>query len=211
MTAGAYTRMANDRRDFDPMGADWGYISDEFGSEAANWRGMVPVGLRAFTWLYQLYTDRHGQHAYGSVRLAPDWCHYAWGPEYVGAEWEPASPHTVKCRGQVQRRYAPAGEVSDWPANPFAGEGNDRWHVYEWVARSTLDLLSGTWELEVAPTGAERAPSVPADVRAEAEHKAGKLLAFFRAECEHWRAGDQERPVQAYDLRLAVKAESGED
>jgi hypothetical protein len=114
----------------------------------------------------------------------------------------------VNCRTTIERRDAPPGQVSDWPANPFAGGGDDRWRVYDWTARIDLNLLDRSFALTVRGRGEEsgRLPHVPADVYAEAQHKAGKLLAFFRAECEHWKAGDQERPVQARDLYDALKA-----
>lgn len=197
-----YRPMVNARRDFDPMGEEWNYICDEYGSRAAGWRGMVPVNLRPFTWPYRLCTDRHGQNAYGCVRLAPDWCLYAWGNQYVLAGWNPAAEHMVNCRTVIERRYAPAGTKSDWPRDLFAGEGDDRWRIHEWAAYITLDLLAGTWKLDIRLHGkqADPAPPVPADVHAEAEHRAVKLLEFFRAECEHWKAGDQPRPVQAHDL-----------
>jgi hypothetical protein len=195
-----YIPMANDRRDFNPMGQEWGYVCDEHPGQ--DWRGMVPLNLRPFTWPYQLHTDRLGKDPYGSARLAPDCCFYAWRNEYVGASWNPQTPQAVDCATTLERRYAPAGEVSDWPANPFAGDGNDRWRVYEWRAEITLNLSLGAFLLDVTPRGkgGDRAPAVPVDVRAEAEHKAGKLLAFFREQCTHWRAGDQPRPVQAWKL-----------
>jgi hypothetical protein len=201
-----YVPMTNDRRDFDPMGKEWSYIPDEHPGQP--WRGMIPVNLRPATWPYKLHTDRLGKDPYGSVRLVPDWCCYAWGNEIAGATWSPAAEHTVNCRTTIERRYAPPGQVSDWPANPFAGEGNDRWRVYDWTARIDLNLLDRSFALTVRGRGEEsaRPPHVPADVYAEAQHKAGKLLAFFRAECEHWKAGDQERPVQARDLYDAQKA-----
>jgi hypothetical protein len=203
-----YTPMVNDRASFDPMGEDWGYILDEV--PGPEWRGMVPVNLRPCTWPYQLNTDRHGRNAYGCARLAPDWCLYAWSGQYVLAEWEPAAEHTVKCRMRLERRYAPAGEVSDWPSNPFAGEGNDRWQVCEWAVQITLNLLAGTAEVDVVRPvpwrGMAPAPSVPDDVRAEAAHKAGKMLAFFRTECGRWRTGDLERPQVARGLRRETGA-----
>jgi hypothetical protein len=198
--APAYQPMTNSRPGFDPMSEVWNYISDEY--PGGPWRGLVPVSMRPFTWPYQLHTDRHGQGSYGAVRLSPDWAYYAWRNEHVLADWSPDKPHTVNCRTRLERRYTPAGEVSDWPRNPFAGEGNDHWRVYQWTVRITLDLMRGTRLVDIIPFGRgdERPPSVPADVQAEAEHKTGKLLAFFRAECAHWKAGDQERPVQAHDL-----------
>lgn len=136
-----YEPMKNNRAGFDPVGAEWGYILDDRPNEQP-WRGMVPLAERPFTWPYQLHADRYGR--YGSARLAPDWAFYAWRNEYVLASWDPSAPHVVDCRTMLERRYAPAGEVSDWPANPFAGEGNDRWRVFEWRADIALNLLAGT-------------------------------------------------------------------
>ena len=199
-----YQPMANDRRDFDPMGQEWGYVPDEHPGQ--EWRGMVACGLRPSTWPYKLYTDRHGKDPYGAVRLAPDWCLYAWGNEYVSASWVPESPHAVTCRTVIERRYAPPGQVSDWPRNPFAGEGNDHWQFYQWSACIVVNLLTGEHATVVSPAGrpGTRPPVTPDDVRAEAEHKAAKLLAFFRAECERWRAGEPARPLQAHALHKAL-------
>lgn len=202
--AGTYRPMRNARTDFDPMGQEWSYILDSPNANGESWRGMVPVNLRSFTWPYRLHSGRIAGTC-GSARLAPDWAYYAWRNEYVLVSWMPAAERIVSCQTVLERRYAPEGEVSDWPRNPFAGEGNERWRVCEWTARITLDLLHGTRELDIKPCGrpGERPLGLFGGVQAEAEHKAGKLLAFFRAECGHWKAGDQERPVQARDLYLA--------
>jgi hypothetical protein len=193
-----YTPMVNDRQGFDPMGGEWSYILDEFPVDA--WRPMVARGLRHATWPYAARGHDLRGNAYYVARLAPDWCYYAWRNEYVGVSCDKSLMHVVQCRIVLERRYAPAGEASGWPQNPFAGEGNDRWRVCEWTGHVVLDLRDGSWVLDISPYGKDHAPAVPDDVYAEAQHKAFKLLAFFRAECARWRAGNLERPVQARDL-----------
>jgi hypothetical protein len=175
-----YTPMKNDRCEFDSMGQEWGYILDD-GPGEQSWRSMVPLAERAFTWPYQLHTDRHGQRSYGSARLAPDWCFYSWHPEYVLASWGPEAPHLVQCRLWFARRYtSPGPELRDVTG----------------VVMLNLLHQSYTW----APCKRDELRGVPGDIVAEVAHKAGKLLAFFRSECEHWRAGDQPRPAQAWNL-----------
>ena len=173
----SYTPMRNDRRDFDPMGTDWGYILDE--SPLTQWRELVAVNARRATWPFALSSDKHG--SYGSVRLSPDWCYCSWSPEYVLAWWDADKPHIVRCDLTIGRHYP----------NGFYWAPSDKW-----AGTMVLDLReqTQTWCLR------DRDKPVPDDVAAEAAHKGAKLLAFFAGACEHWRAGDQPRPVQAHDL-----------
>lgn len=178
-----YQPMTNDRRDFDPMGDDWSYILDNY--PADTWRQLVAVKARRASWPFAdrgITGDRWGK-AWHSARLAPDWAFYAWGHEYVLVSWDEARPHEVVCRLVIERRYH----------DPETGH-----RVEEWTGQVTLDLREQTQTWQLCPRDAER--GAPGDVAAEAAHKGAKLLAFFNDACEHWRAGDQARPVQAYDL-----------
>lgn len=171
--------MTNDRRDFDPMGEAWNYILDE--TPAPEWRQLVSPGFKHATWPFRA---RHGYH---SVRLAPDWCFYSWGDEIVSAEWTPAEPHIVRCRVTIERRYA----------DPEFGHKRD-----SWTGTVVLDLKARAFQpWFLCKRDALR--GVPADVAAEAAHKAGKLLAFFLAAIERWKIGDQARPVVARDLYVS--------
>jgi hypothetical protein len=180
-TTETYQPMRNDRRDFDPMGDDWSYILDT-GNRGEGWRELVAVNARRATWPFELHADRSG-HSYGSVRLSPDWAFYSWGGEYVGAYWDADRPHEVRCHVYVGRDYR---NGTSWaPAEKWDGE-------------MTLDLLAGTHSWRPFPRDADKA--VPDDVAAEFAHKGAKLLAFFADACEHWRAGDRARPLQAHEL-----------
>lgn len=191
-----YEPMTNDRREFDPVAGEWGYILDDTSADTA-WRGMVPLSGRPFTWPYRLHTI-FGRNPYGSARLAPDWCFYAWSDEYVLASWSPAAEHAVTCRTTLYRRYGPEGTPPARPGDNFAGVGNDRWVYREWRLNVTLDLLRGAYGVNIVPD--DGAQFIPADVQAEGEAKAAKLLAFFQAECLRWQAGELARPQQAYEL-----------
>jgi hypothetical protein len=181
LSPAAYKPMGNDRRDFNPMGEEWGYILDE--TPPTPWRELVAVRARRATWPFEVITDNRVHRSYGSVRLSPDWCFYAWGTEYVGAGWYPVAPHIVRCHLMIGRRY---DNGVGWPP------------VEMWSGVAVLDLRDGSHAWEPYPSQRER--EVLPDVRAEIGHKAGKLLAFFQDAIGHWKAGDQERPVQATDL-----------
>jgi hypothetical protein len=179
----AYTPMTNDRRDFDPAGADWSYILDNGCAGLNTWRELVPVKQRRATWPFTAYGQLHGRCHY-AVRLAPDWAFYSWGSEYVLASWEPAEAHAVVCRVLITRSTPSAefGPVSD----TYSG-------------RTHLDLTSqrAAW---VPDARTVQRADIPADVWAESVCKGGKLLAFFNDACAQWRRGDSPRPVQAHDL-----------
>lgn len=182
----AYRPMRNDAADFDPMGTGWRYILDD--APPDTWRELVATCDRRETWPFQIRgTDRH-RDGYFYARLSPDWCFLAWGREYIGAAWDPARPHEVTCRITVARRAE-------------AREGGHALH--DWAAVITLDLhgQAFTWR----PCRRDAELGVPADVAAEIEHKAAKLLAFFNDAIEHWREGDQPRPVNAIDLYHQLK------
>lgn len=182
MSTSTYAPMRNSRADFDPMGKDWSYILDG-PNPYVQWRELVAVNARRSTWPFELHGDRHGKNSFGSVRLAPDWAFYSWGSEYVGASFDPEQPHIVRCHVYIGRNY-PNG--IHWAATD------------KWDGAVVLDLREQTHTWELFPC--DRDKPVPDDVAAEVAHKAAKLLAFFTDACEHWRAGDQERPVQAHDL-----------
>lgn len=170
MTAPAYEPMIHDRAEYDPAAGPWNYILDD--APPDKWRELVAVAQRSATWPFQ---PRYTGSRYCSARLSPDWCFYAWGSEYVLADWEPDKPQLVTCRIVVTRRVQ-----------------HDGW----WTTRASLDLASGSFTAPASPCD----PPMPADVTAELDAKCGKLLAFFADANRHWRAGDQERPVQAGDL-----------
>lgn len=176
-----YRPMVNDSRDFDPMGDSWGYILDN--APADTWRELVAVRDRRATWPFQVRGQQPHHNGYFYARLSPDWCFLAWGREYVGAEWDPAERHLVRCRLTIARRTQKR-------------EGTHELH--DWAGVITLDLRDQTFTYK--PCRRDELLGVPADVLAEVEHKAGKLLAFFDDAIAHWRAGDQERPVDAVDL-----------
>lgn len=175
----AYRPMRNDRRDFDPMGADWGYVLDD--TPADLWRELVAVRDRRASWPFQIRGQQPGHDGYWYARLSPDWCWCAWGAEYIGAHWNPATPSQVTCRVTITRYTATGGEH----------QGG------RWTGELVLDLheQSFTWQ----PCPRDLARGVPDDVTAEAGHKAAKLLAFFDAQIAQWRAGDTPRPFTAAD------------
>jgi hypothetical protein len=176
-----YRPMRNDAAGFDPMGDDWAYILDD--APPDTWRELVATCDRRETWPFQVRgASRHGD-GYFYARLSPDWCFLAWGRQYVGACWDPARPHEVACRVIAGR---------------LAGQREGEHAVHDWAAVVTLDLHEQTFTWHPCPRDARL--GVPDDVAAEIEHKAGKLLAFFNSAIEHWRAGDQPRPVVAADL-----------
>lgn len=189
MSTSTYAPMRNDRRDFDPMGKDWSYILDG-PNPYVQWRELVAVNARRSTWPFELHGDRDGRSSYGSVRLAPDWAFYSWSGEYVTAWWDSGKPHTVRCDVSIGRDY-PNG--TGWAPRD------------KWEGTMVLDLREQAHTWELYPRSRDKA--IPDDVAAEVASKGAKLLAFFTDACEHWRAGDQERPVQAHDLYEQAKAE----
>jgi hypothetical protein len=181
-----YQPMRNAHPDFDPMGEEWGYILDSGCAPAEAWRGMVARNLRSATWPYKLLSDRHGR--YGGARLAPDWCYWAWGREYVTATWRPEEPHLIRCRLTIGRRYANAAPEAEYAGHVILGL---RGQTVTWLPAQAMHR------------------DIPASVTAEAEHKGAKLLAFFTDAIGHWKAGDQEQPVQARDLYVLSRPGTG--
>lgn len=180
-TEAGYVPMRNDRRDFDPMGEDWHYILDD-GGTGQGWRELVAVNARRATWPFALHEDRQGR-SYGYARLSPDWAFYSWGNEYLMASWDAAQPHQVRVMLTIGRDY------------PDAEFGH---RTAAWSGQMVLDLLAMSYAWDLYPRDADK--PIPDDVAAEATHKGAKLLAFFTDACGHWRAGDQPKPVQAYEL-----------
>jgi hypothetical protein len=172
-----YQPMVNDRHEFNPMGAEWSYILDS-GNDGPAWRALVAKNMRYGTWPFagHGHTGRRGGPSYHHARLSPDWVFYSWGSEYVGASWDEAEPSIVKCRLVIGRDY-----------------GDD------YTGHVVIDLRAKACQPWL-PCQRGRERGIPADVAAEAEHKAAKLLAFFLDAIMHWKAGDQERPVQAADI-----------
>ena len=185
-----YRPMRNDRRDFDPMGAEWGYALDMY--PPPGWRQLVAVKGRRDAWPF----GNVGR--FQAIRLAPDWCHCSWHPYYVLAwpGWDQsrdaadAEMHQVTARLVFERRTEHGG----------------RHRLDEWTGVARLDLRTREWTWHPCARDADK--PMPPEVTAEVEHRCAKLLAFFDAAIEHWRAGDQARPVSVGDLLDAVTVRS---
>jgi hypothetical protein len=186
----AYQPMANDRRDFDPMSAEWAYILDDGCRPPCRWRELVPARERVATWPFEAAGRHRDNSPYYGARLAPDWAFYAWGSEYALAGWRPGSPHEVFCHIGATR--AAPGPERGRRAGLYVG------YVH-------LDLRGQT--VRWAPCRADAERGVPEDVNAEAEHKGRKLLAYFADACARWQRGEAQ-PVTARDLYEARKGAS---
>ncbi len=169
-TTSGYKPIRNDRADFDPMSDQWSYVVDDAGAE---WRQLVAKSQRRATWPFR----KESQHGYHYVRLSPDWAFYAWGSEYVGADWSPERPSLVDARLTITRRV----------------ERDGRFRLDDYTGIMTLDLAAQSFAWDCPR-------QIPADVLAEAEHKARKLLGFFATQNEAWREESTPRPVTAADL-----------
>jgi hypothetical protein len=164
-----YQPMVNDRRDFDPVDPRWSYILDE---QQPAWRELVAVRERRVTWPFQPHGVRW--RYFHAARLSPDWCFYAWGRQYVLADWDEERPALVNVRLCVGTRHS---DLTVYAVLDL------REQAFSYPAREVSDLS-------------------PAEV-AEVDAKCGKLLAFFADACEHWQAGDQAHPATAADLYTA--------
>ncbi len=73
-----YEPMANNRAEFDPMGAEWAYIVDD--NQIIYHHPLTAPRLREGWWPF---ARKDTEYADAFVRLSPDWCLYSWGSEYV--------------------------------------------------------------------------------------------------------------------------------
>lgn len=164
-----------------PPAADWSYVID--GSGIAYRRGLVPQRLRAGWWPFA-YADSDREHDYrrrdvppvppecgvAILRLSPDCRNYAWRNEYVLVGPDRKVPHLAHASAYL-----------------WAGE---RRTLRCGIA---LDLKAQTYTVEELPEDA------PDEIRAQAEEKGRKLVAFLAAACLE-RDGDKPAPTTAVDL-----------
>ena len=165
----------------EPPAGEWSYVID--GTGVAYRRGLVAQRLRPGWWPFAFADSSREQgerHQRGGtvaqecgvawLRLSPDCKNYAWRNEYVRIGPDRQVPHIAHASASL------------W----VAPRQTMRCHY-------DLDLQAGTFTITDLPDDA------PDEIRAQAESKGAKLVAFLADACRE-RDGERPAPITAADL-----------